>query len=75
MIKVIIDANKKSELEIAGDEGTCYQEISIALLKICETLSESTGYSFGDIFDAVVANARMLAYFKGKEREYHENRT
>ena len=75
MIKVIIDANKKSELEIAGDEGICYQEISIALLKICETLSESTGYSFGDIFEAVVANARCLKFFKDKEREQHENGT
>lgn len=75
MIKVIIDTNGKSELDIVGEIGTCYQESSIALLTICETLSENTGYSFGDIFEAVVANARQLAYFKGKECEQRENRT
>lgn len=73
MIKVIIDANR-SEFEMSGEVGTCYQESSKALLKICETFSESTGYPFGDVFEAVVANARLLAYFKGKEREHHENR-
>ena len=75
MIKFAIDANSKSELEMVGDVGTCYQESSIALLKICETLSETTGYPFGDIFEAVVVNARMLKFFKDKEREQHENRT
>ena len=75
MIKVIIDANGKSELEISGDVRTCYQESSTALLKTCEFLSDATGYPFGDIFEAVVANSRCLAYLKFKEREQHENRT
>ncbi len=69
MINVKIDANGKSELDIVGDLGICYQESSIALLEICEALSESAGYPFGDVFEAVVANVRQLAYFKGKERE------
>lgn len=75
MINVRIDTKGKSELDIEGSEEVCYQESSTALLKICEFLSEATGYPFGDIFEAVVANARCLAYLKGKEREQHENRT
>ena len=75
MINVRIDTKGKSKLDIEGSEEVCCQECSIALLTICEALSETTGYHFNDIFEAVVANARMLKFFKDKEREQHENRT
>lgn len=66
MIKVIIDANGKSELHIEGYSGACLRESCIALIDICKALSETTGYQFNDIFEAVVANARMLKFFKDR---------
>lgn len=75
MIKVIIDNKGESELDIIGDVGICYQESSIALLEICEALSESTGVAFDDTFGVVIQSAKLLKFFKDKEREQHENRT
>ena len=74
MIQAIIDANGKSELHIDGSYETCLQEISIALLEICEALSNSTGVTFDDTFGTVVQNSKLLKFFKDKERDY-ENRT
>lgn len=74
MIKFAIDTNGKSDLHIDGSSATCFRESSIALLTICEALSETTDCQFDDIFEAVVASARMMKFFKDKERDY-ENRT
>lgn len=74
MINVRIDTKGKSKLDIEGSEEVCCQESSIALLTICEALAETTGYQFNDVFEAVVANARMLKFFKDRGRDY-ENRT
>lgn len=74
MINVTIDTKGKSEINIVGSENDCCQESSIALLTICETLAKTTGYQFNNIFEAVVANARMLKILKDSGRDY-ENRT
>lgn len=75
MIKVIIDTNGKSDLHMDGSSATCLRESSIALLEICEALSESTGVAFDDTFGVVIQSAKLLKFFKDKEREQHENRT
>ena len=74
MIKVIIDANGKSELHVEGSSEACLRESCIALVEICEALSETTGAPFDDVFGAVVQTAKALKFFKDKERD-HENRT
>lgn len=75
MIKIIIDANGKSELHIEGRSGACLRESCIALVEICEALSETTGDTFDNIFGTVVQSAKLTKFFKDKEREQHEDRT
>lgn len=75
MIKVIIETNGKSELHIDGSSEACLRESSIALFEICEALSSSTGVAFDDTFGVIVQSAKLLKFFKDKEREQHENRT
>lgn len=75
MIKFAIDTNGKSDLHIDGSSKTCLRESSVALLELCEAISNSTGVAFDDTFGTVVQSAKLLKFFKDKEREQHENRT
>lgn len=76
MIKVIIDAEGKieSKFTMTGDFTTCKRESVIALIEICEALSEATGNTFDDILKKIVLRAKVTRFFRDKEREQHEDR-